>query len=132
MLVNTMKRHDPDHRRGAQREKFARDRAGDGISTGKRRFFVATAEARDDEMAASYRTHHEAAPGRISKLSRNRFTWVRRCKARQRRADVVVLDCLTLWVANLMDRDSTTIRFGAAAERLAQSLTACALRSRSS
>ncbi|WP_437279172.1 bifunctional adenosylcobinamide kinase/adenosylcobinamide-phosphate guanylyltransferase [Sorangium sp. So ce375] len=74
-------------------------------SLGERRAFIATAEAFDDEMRARIDAHvlergdafvtveePIALPERIASLSG---------------VDVVVVDCLTLWLSNLLLRDET-------------------------
>jgi adenosylcobinamide kinase / adenosylcobinamide-phosphate guanylyltransferase len=88
---------------------------------GKRRFFVATAEARDDEMTDRIARHREARSSAFETVEEPLYLG----EALQKiggRADIVVLDCLTLWVANLMDRGLDDDTIGAAAEALAQSL----------
>jgi adenosylcobinamide kinase / adenosylcobinamide-phosphate guanylyltransferase len=72
----------------------------------QRKFFVATGEALDDEMSARIEFHRTTRPpdfetveepvnvvGALGKLADT--------------ADLVVLDCLTLWVSNLMNRYGT-------------------------
>ena len=76
-----------------------------GRSLGARRAFIATAEPFDDEMRARIAAHIRergdefatveepvALPERIASLSG---------------VDVVVVDCLTLWLSNLLLRDKT-------------------------
>lgn len=68
-----------------------------------RSFFVATAEALDDEMRARIEHHREARPAGFETVEEPLYL----CVVMQTligRADIVVLDCLTLWVANLMGR----------------------------
>lgn len=72
--------------------------------TGARRYFVATAEALDDEMTARIERH------RIDRAARAEdFTTIEEpvnlassLEGLVTRADLVVLDCLTLWISNLM------------------------------
>ncbi len=94
---------------GARSGKSAHALALAHRTSGARRFFIATAEALDDEMReriAHHRAHRSpdfatveeprAIAGAIATLGG--------------RADVVVLDCLTLWVSNLMaDRSDAEI-----------------------
>jgi adenosylcobinamide kinase/adenosylcobinamide-phosphate guanylyltransferase len=67
---------------------------------GKRRLFVATAQAGDDEMAERIRRHRESRG--------NDFTTVEEPVAiadalrRHDGYDVLVLDCLTLWLSNML------------------------------
>lgn len=72
---------------------------------GKRRLYIATAEARDDEMAM-----------RISRHAKERGSEFRTIEtpidvvdavAASSDADVAVLDCLTLWLSNLLLRNDT-------------------------
>jgi adenosyl cobinamide kinase/adenosyl cobinamide phosphate guanylyltransferase len=78
---------------------------------------IATAEARDDEMARRIAAHQAERPwdwtvleepvdlvGALDKLDDGSF---------------VVIDCLTLWVSNLMERDSDRDRIVADATRVA-------------
>jgi adenosylcobinamide kinase/adenosylcobinamide-phosphate guanylyltransferase len=66
-----------------------------------RRYFIATAEALDDEMRARI-AHHQASrsPTFITVEEPVRLRTAIAALAGQ--ADIVVLDCLTLWVSNLI------------------------------
>jgi adenosylcobinamide kinase / adenosylcobinamide-phosphate guanylyltransferase len=90
-------------------------------SPGTRRFFIATAEARDDEMADRIARHREARSPDFETVEEPLYLGEALQKIGDR-ADVVVLDCLTLWVANLMDRGLDDDTIGGAAAALAQSL----------
>lgn len=83
---------------------------------GARRAFIATAQAFDDEMRARIAAHvqergalfetHEvphALPEALAELD----------------ADVVVVDCLTLWLSNLLLQERTSDQIAAEVERLA-------------
>jgi adenosylcobinamide kinase/adenosylcobinamide-phosphate guanylyltransferase len=83
---------------------------------GERRAFIATAQAFDDEMRARIADHvrergalfetHEvphALPEALAELD----------------ADVVVVDCLTLWLSNLLLQERTGDQIAAEVERLA-------------
>ncbi len=86
-----------------------------GARSGKSRFalaglpargritFVATAEASDGDMAARI-TRHQAERSRHWTTLEAPRDLVPRLSEAQRGADTVVVDCLTLWVANLMAR----------------------------
>lgn len=67
---------------------------------GTRRVFVATAELRDDEMRARVARHQEERAGRYRNIEAPREL----CTALRALddADVVVVDCLTLWLSNLL------------------------------
>jgi len=82
------------------KSRFALERAA---TLGSPRLFVATAEARDEEMKARI-ARHRAERGR-------RWRTVeapRRLAAVLRRgsAPVLLIDCLTLWLANVMGDDA--------------------------
>jgi len=88
---------------------------------GVRRVFVATAQASDDEMAARIARHR----------GERQANWVTveeplalpETLARVE-ADVVLVDCLTLWLANLLLRGDTAAAVEVAVERLAEAATA--------
>jgi adenosyl cobinamide kinase/adenosyl cobinamide phosphate guanylyltransferase len=81
------------------KSRFALDRAG---SLGPPRLFVATAEARDDEMAARIARHRGDRPkGWRTVEEPRRLSAVLRRSA----GGVVLIDCLTLWLANRMGDD---------------------------
>jgi adenosylcobinamide kinase/adenosylcobinamide-phosphate guanylyltransferase len=67
---------------------------------GERRVFVATAEARDDEMRVRVARHIEERAGRYRSVEapRELSSALRAIDD----ADVVVVDCLTLWLSNLL------------------------------
>ncbi len=81
-------------------------RAGSG-----RAFFVATAQAIDDEMRARIAHHQSLRPEIFETIEEP----VRLCEAvakiDRRAGTVVVIDCLTIWVSNLLaaDRDDAAI-----------------------
>lgn len=89
-------------------------------ATGRGVVFVATAEARDAEMADRIRAHRLQRPGH----------W-RTMEAPQRLRDAVagadadacvVVDCLALWVANLQEQGWSDEEIGAEAAALARDL----------
>jgi adenosylcobinamide kinase / adenosylcobinamide-phosphate guanylyltransferase len=67
---------------------------------GKRRLFVATAEPGDEEMQARIRSHRETR-GTDFQTVEEPFA-VAEIFRRVEEHDVVVLDCLTLWLSNLL------------------------------
>jgi adenosylcobinamide kinase/adenosylcobinamide-phosphate guanylyltransferase len=86
-----------------------------------RRFFVATGEALDDEMRARIEHHRAARPAEFETIEEPlelRATLA----ALAGQADVVVIDCLTLWVANLMGSGLDDDAILAEAEALAAAL----------
>jgi adenosylcobinamide kinase/adenosylcobinamide-phosphate guanylyltransferase len=70
-------------------------------ATPMRRFFVATAEALDDEMCSRI-AHHRAARRPEFKTIEEPVGLCTALESLNGRADLVVLDCLTLWVSNLL------------------------------
>jgi adenosyl cobinamide kinase/adenosyl cobinamide phosphate guanylyltransferase len=64
--------------------------------------FIATAEGRDEEMSARIAQHRRERPSNWSTIEEP----IEIAKALESVADdsLVILDCLTLWVANLTDR----------------------------
>jgi adenosylcobinamide kinase/adenosylcobinamide-phosphate guanylyltransferase len=68
-----------------------------------RRFFLATAEGLDDEMRTRI-AHHRRARPRDFQTIEEPLDLCAALQSLERRADIVVLDCLTLWVSNLMGR----------------------------
>jgi adenosyl cobinamide kinase/adenosyl cobinamide phosphate guanylyltransferase len=63
---------------------------------------IATAEARDDEMAERIRLHREERPEGWSTIEEP--VALDEALRRVPAGDAVVLDCLSLWVANLLER----------------------------
>src|SRR5271154_4594901 len=69
-----------------------------------RRYFIATAEALDDEMRARIAHHQASRPPEFVTIEAP-LELEAAIAALTSRADVAVLDCLTLWVSNLMGQD---------------------------
>jgi len=74
---------------------------------GARKAFLATAEARDQEMAQRIAHHQRERGGEFETIEEPLMiaTALKRIDA-----DVVVVDCLTLWLANLLLRDDAPER----------------------
>jgi adenosylcobinamide kinase / adenosylcobinamide-phosphate guanylyltransferase len=68
---------------------------------GPRRIFVATGQPLDDEMRARIAHHRASRPPEFETIEEP-MKVVAALAALNGRADVVVLDCVTLWVSNLM------------------------------
>ncbi|HUO05873.1 MAG TPA: bifunctional adenosylcobinamide kinase/adenosylcobinamide-phosphate guanylyltransferase [Candidatus Binataceae bacterium] len=66
-----------------------------------RKYFIATAQAGDDEMAARIAHHRAARPAEFHTIEEPIDIADAIAKLRDK-ADVIVLDCLTLWISNLM------------------------------
>jgi adenosylcobinamide kinase / adenosylcobinamide-phosphate guanylyltransferase len=76
-----------------------------------RKFFVATCEALDNEMAARIEAHRAARPPEFQTIEEP-VEIVDAIEKLEGKADVVIVDCLTLWISNLMlsgDRDDQSI-----------------------
>ncbi|MFL6415701.1 MAG: bifunctional adenosylcobinamide kinase/adenosylcobinamide-phosphate guanylyltransferase [Bryobacteraceae bacterium] len=90
-------------RSGKSRESLRRLRA-----TGKRLGFIATAQAWDDEMRERIKLHREERGGEI-------VTWEEplrvadRLRQEEGSYDGIVVDCLTLWLSNLMLQGQTDV-----------------------
>jgi adenosylcobinamide kinase/adenosylcobinamide-phosphate guanylyltransferase len=69
----------------------------------QRKFFVATGEALDDEMSARIEFHRTTRPADFQTVEEPVHV-VAAIEKLKDKADLVVLDCLTLWVSNLMNR----------------------------
>jgi adenosylcobinamide kinase / adenosylcobinamide-phosphate guanylyltransferase len=68
---------------------------------GSRRVFIATSEPFDDEMRERALRHREERTGEFETVEEPRAL-VQALRAACDRADVVVIDCLTLWLSNLL------------------------------
>lgn len=78
---------------------------------GGRVLYVATAEAGDEEMAARIQAHRAERPAAWSTLEEP-VDLVAALAPRLPNHDTVLLDCLTLWVSNLLlqESDDTTVQ----------------------
>ena len=97
-------------------------------ATAMRRFFIATAEALDDEMRSRIAHHRAARPAEFETVEEP----VGLCTALESlngRADLVVLDCLTLWVSNLLGLGLSDDAILTDAGALADTLTRAPFRS---
>ncbi|HEY2525563.1 MAG TPA: bifunctional adenosylcobinamide kinase/adenosylcobinamide-phosphate guanylyltransferase [Candidatus Binataceae bacterium] len=70
-------------------------------AAGARRFFIATAEALDDEMRERI-AHHRASRSADFATIEEPIAIAPALAKLAHRADVVVVDCLTLWISNLL------------------------------
>jgi adenosylcobinamide kinase / adenosylcobinamide-phosphate guanylyltransferase len=88
----------------------------------QRKFFVATGQALDDEMTARIEFHRTTRPPDFQTVEEP-VQVVAALEKLGKSADLVVLDCLTLWMSNLMqrhERDDTPVL--AEADKLAAAL----------
>lgn len=92
-----------------------------------RRVFVATCEPGDEEMRERIRRHQQARAG-AGWDTIEEPVHLAQALARATRYDVVLVDCLTLWISNLMHetgRDAMHVSEEEIAERCQEILAAC-------
>jgi adenosylcobinamide kinase / adenosylcobinamide-phosphate guanylyltransferase len=80
--------------------------------------FVATGEARDEEMAARIERHRRERPGHWDTVEEPLA--LREALESADRAACLVIDCLTLWVANLVEAGRTDEEIEAEAREAAR------------
>jgi adenosyl cobinamide kinase/adenosyl cobinamide phosphate guanylyltransferase len=83
---------------------------------------IATAEARDDEMAERIRIHREERPDDWSTIEEPLA--LGEALGRVPPRDAIVLDCLSLWVANLLEREEDVDAYNELALTAVQARTA--------
>ncbi len=105
-------------RSGKSREAL---RLAAAMPRGSRGAFLATAQALDGDMEARIARHRAERPAGWATLEEP-YDVVAACESLAGRVDVVVLDCVTLWVANLLLRGDEEKGIMAAADRLADFL----------
>ena len=89
-----------------------------GVRSGKSRFaqqlavsakgrvlFLATAQATDDEMAERIARHKSSRPAAWHTIEEP-LQIASALKSQASSSDIVILDCLTVWVGNMMSRDA--------------------------
>ncbi len=83
--------------------------------------FIATAEAGDEEMAERIRRHRETRPAswKTLEVPSDLLGAVRTAAA----GDFLIVDCLTLWVSNLLGRGMDIKGISAAADEIVVELT---------
>ncbi len=86
--------------------------------------FVATAEAGDAEMAARIAAHQRNRPEAWDTLEEP-LDLAQQIAAQQRHYDKILVDCLTLWLSNLMHRNSADGRAAVDIRSEAQRLLEC-------
>jgi len=102
-------------RSGKRREAL---RLAAAMPRGSRGAFLATAQAFDGDMEARIARHRAERPAGWATLEEP-YDVVAACESLEGRVDVVVLDCVTLWVANLLLRGDVETSILAAADALA-------------
>jgi adenosylcobinamide kinase / adenosylcobinamide-phosphate guanylyltransferase len=84
--------------------------------------FIATATAGDEEMSLRIRRHREGRPAdwTVIEAPRDLLDAIQRASKR----DFVIVDCLTLWVSNLMDAGRSVDQISLLAAEVADELAA--------
>ena len=98
------------------KSRYAVERAA---QSGGRVAFLATARALDGDMAARIARHQAERPARWTTLEEPQDL-VAACRRAAPGHDLIVVDCATVWVANLMERGDDDAAVLAAAEDLAK------------
>jgi adenosylcobinamide kinase / adenosylcobinamide-phosphate guanylyltransferase len=106
---------------GARSGKSSRALELAGMAGAGRRFFIATGEASDAEMAERIAYHKRTRPPDFETIDAPTDI-VSAMRTIEGKAVVAVVDCLTLWVSNLMRTDASNEGVIAAADRLAAAL----------
>jgi len=96
------------------KSRFAVER----LSADARIVFIATAEARDEDMVKRIARHRAERPARWSTVEEP-FDLAARLQALEGAYDGILVDCLTLWVSNLLLRGDLDDAILAQAETLA-------------
>jgi adenosylcobinamide kinase/adenosylcobinamide-phosphate guanylyltransferase len=104
---------------GGARSGKSRYAVEQAAQSGRRVAFVATARAADGDMAARIARHRaeRAAPWTTLEEPQD---LVAACRRAATAHDVIVVDCATVWVANLMERGDDDAAVLAAADDLAK------------
>lgn len=89
---------------------------------GTRIFFIATGEPLDQEMASRIAHHKASRPPQILTIEESREV-ASAIASLEGKADVAIMDCLTLWISNLMSAGASDESILAQADRLADVLT---------
>src|SRR6266550_8027757 len=82
------------------KSKYAEQRAA---ALGRRRLYVATAEAKDEEMAQRIAEHRQRR-GNQWRTIEEPLELTQALLAEQGKTDCALVDCLTLWISNLLIR----------------------------
>jgi adenosylcobinamide kinase / adenosylcobinamide-phosphate guanylyltransferase len=106
---------------GARSGKSAQSLALASKTAGARRFFVATAEALDNEMRERIAHHRAQRPGGFTTVEEPLALGAALADLAGR-ADAAVVDCLTLWVSNLISAAQSDDAIIAQARALARTM----------
>lgn len=103
---------------GGARSGKSRYALEQAAQSGGRVAFLATARALDGDMAARIARHRAERPPRWTTLEEPQDV-VATCRRAATTHDLIVVDCATVWVANLMERGDDDAAVLAAADDLA-------------
>ena len=104
---------------GGARSGKSRYAVEQAAQSGGRVAFLATARALDGDMASRIARHRAERPARWTMLEEPQDV-VAACRRAATAHDLILVDCATVWVANLMERGDDDAAVLAAAEDLAK------------
>jgi adenosylcobinamide kinase/adenosylcobinamide-phosphate guanylyltransferase len=104
---------------GGARSGKSRYAVEQAAQSGHRVAFLATARALDGDMAARIARHQAERPARWTTLEEP-WDLVASCRRAAPAHDVILVDCATVWVGNLMERGDDDAAVLAAADALAR------------
>ncbi|HET8578455.1 MAG TPA: bifunctional adenosylcobinamide kinase/adenosylcobinamide-phosphate guanylyltransferase [Methylomirabilota bacterium] len=104
---------------GGARSGKSRYALAEATSERRRTAFLATARAQDGDMAARIARHRGERPDSWTTLEEP-HDLVAACRRLAIRHDLILIDCLTLWVSNLLERGDSDEAVLAAADDLAK------------
>ncbi len=104
---------------GGARSGKSRHAVAQAAQSGGRVAFLATARALDGDMAARIARHRAERPAGWTTLEEQQEL-VAACRRAATTHDLIVVDCATVWVANLMERGDDDAAVLAAADDLAK------------
>jgi adenosylcobinamide kinase/adenosylcobinamide-phosphate guanylyltransferase len=104
---------------GGARSGKSRYAVEQAAQSGRRVAFLATARALDGDMASRIARHRAERPARWTTLEESQDI-VSVCRRAAAAHDLVIVDCATVWVANLMERGNDDTAVLAAADDLAK------------
>ena len=104
---------------GGARSGKSRYAVEQAAQSGSRVAFLATAHALDGDMVARIARHRAERPARWTTLEEPQDV-VAACRRAATAHDLILVDCATVWVANLMERGDDDAAVLAAAEDLAK------------
>ena len=104
---------------GGARSGKSRYAVEQAAQSGGRVAFLATARALDGDMASRIARHRAERPARWTTLEEPQDI-VAACRRAAAAHDLVIVDCVTVWVANLMERGDDDTAVLAAADDLAK------------